>query len=156
MKIRSAELADVEAMVRLSEAFRTSLATYSPTFWRKSAGSFESQVAWFRILLPLDDTIALVAEGASDLRGFIIGRLQEAPPVYAPPGPILLIDDFCTASDADWLPVGSKLLDAVEQKARAHGAVLSVVVCPNLAHAKRGLLSERGFEVTAEWHVRSL
>ncbi len=60
-------------MVRLSEAFRTSLTAYSPTFWRKADGSFESQVAWFRILLPLEDTVALVAEGPAELRGMPSG-----------------------------------------------------------------------------------
>ena len=39
MNIREAALSDVEPMVRLSETFRTSLASYSPTFWRK-AGAY--------------------------------------------------------------------------------------------------------------------
>ena len=87
MKIRDAELSDVDSMVRLSDVFRAALATWSPTFWRKADGSFESQVAFFRILLPLDDTLALVADGDSGLQGFIVGRLQHAPPVYAPGAP---------------------------------------------------------------------
>ena len=133
MNIREAALSDVEPMVRLSETFRTSLASYSPTFWRKAGGSFESQVAFFRILLPLEDTFAIVAEHDSELRGFIIGRLQGAPPVYAPERPVCLVDDFCMASDAEWSSVGSQLLEAVEQKARSRGAVLSVVICPTSA-----------------------
>jgi GNAT superfamily N-acetyltransferase len=156
MRIRQAELSDIESMVRLSEAFRMSLTSYSPIFWRKAEASSERQATWFRVLVPLEDTIALVAEIDSELRGFIIGRLQEAPPVYEPGGPICLVDDFCVTSDSEWAIVGSKLLEAVEREARARGAVLAVVICPHLARAKGGFLAERGFEVTAEWHVRGL
>lgn len=153
---RSAEIADVEHMVDMSEASRSSLVPLSPRFWRKAADSREKQDAWFRILLPLDDTIAVVAEMGSRLRAFAIGRLQEAPPVYAPGGPVCLIDDFCVASDAEWHPIGTRILNQIERRAHERGAVLSIVICPHLGGAKRRLLQERGFRVTAEWHVREL
>lgn len=156
MRVRAAETRDVEPMVRLSEAFRTSLVAHSPTLWRKADDSSDKQLAWFRILLPLDDTLAFVADSGTELRGFAIGRLQAAPPVYAPGGPVCLIDDFCVASDAEWRSVGSELLDAVEQVARSRGAVLSIAICPHLAAAKRSLLGDLGFGVAAEWHVRDL
>lgn len=156
MKIREGRLSDVEEMVRLSEAFRESLAAYSPTFWRKAEDSFERQAAFFRALIPLEDTFVLVAEDKSEMVGFIIGRLQEAPPVYAPGGPVCLIDDFCVASDAEWSTVGSPLLAEVEQWARRQGAVLSVVICPERGDAKRGFLAEERFEPTSGWHVRDL
>ena len=156
LTVRSAELADVEPMVALSEAFRGLLERYSPRFWRKADDSRERQEAWFRVLLPLDRTIAVVAEVGSELRGFAIGQIQEAPPVYAPGGPVCLIDDFCLASDAEWTSVGARLLDEVERRARDRGAVLSIVVCPRRGAAKRSFLRGRGFEATAEWHVREL
>lgn len=156
MDIEAATLDDVEPMVRLSEAFRSTLTRYSPVFWRKAEDSFERQSAWFRALLPLHDTIALVARSGSELRGFAIGRLQNAPPVYAPGGPVLLIDDFCVASDADWESVGGALLDRLEVRARERGAVLSAVMCAHLYGEKRAFLSGRRFAVTGEWHVRNL
>ena len=156
MKIRDADLSDVESMVRLSETFRKSLTNYSPVFWRKAESSFESQSGFFRSLLPLEDTVVLIAERDSELAGFIIGRLQKAPPVYAPGGPVCLIDDFCMASEAEWSTVASELLKAVEQWARSRGAVLSVVICPNRGVAKRRFLDERGFDVTSSWHIRGL
>ena len=156
MKIREAGPADIESMVRLSESFRVSLSGYSPMFWRKAENSFETQVAFFRALLPLEATLALVAERNSELAGFIIGRLQEAPPVYAPGGPVCLLDDFCVAAEADWATVAPNLLEAVEHAARTRGAVLSVVICPHLGLAKRQFLQERGFEIASEWHVRAL
>lgn len=156
MKIRVAELEDIAAMVRLSEAFRATLSGYSPTFWRPAADAATKQAAWFEMLLPLADHLVFVADTDGELRGFIIGRLQEAPPVYAPGGSICLVDDFCVAADAEWASVGNGLLDAVESAARSRGAMLSVVICPRLASAKRGMLGERGCDVATEWHVRSL
>ena len=143
-------------MVRLSEIFRKSLSTFSPILWRMAEGSFESQAAFFRRLLSFEDTIAIVAERDSELEGFVIGRLQEAPPVYDPGGPVLLIDDFCVASEAEWPTVAPQLLEAVEQRARSQGAVLSVVICPRRGAAKRRFLDEQGFDVTSEWHIRAL
>ena len=156
MKIRDAEPSDVESMVRLSETFRASLSTFSPIFWRKAENSFESQEAFFRTLLSLEDTVMIVAERNSELAGFVIGRLQESPPVYAPGGPVCLVDDFCMASEAEWSTIAPQLLEAVEQRARAHGAVLSVVICPHRGSAKRRFLEEHNFEVASAWHIRSL
>jgi GNAT superfamily N-acetyltransferase len=154
--IREARLPDIEAMVRLSESFRESLTDYSPVFWRKAEESFARQAAYFRVLLPLDDTVAMLAEQAGEVRGFVIGRLQPPPPVYAPGGPVCLIDDFCLISDAEWPTTGFELLSAVEAWAKARGAVLSVVICPHLGVAKRDFLRSRGFQVTSEWHIRDL
>ena len=153
---RKAELSDVEPMVRLSEVFRESLSSYSQVFWRMADDSLEKHAVWLRILLASPNHIALIAEADSKLSGFIIANLQDAPPIYAPGGPVCLIDDYCVAADAPWSSVGSELLEAVEARARDRGAVVSVVVCPHLAVEKRGFLAERAFEVTCEWHVREL
>jgi len=154
MKIRAARPEDVEAMVALSDRFRNELSHYSPVFWRMAGDANEKQTAWFRILLASAKTIAMVAESDIGIAGFVIANLQDAPPVYAPGGPVCLIDDYCV--DDDWSGAGADLLDAVEAEARERGAVLSVVVCPHLATEKRGILADRGFAVTAEWHVREL
>ena len=79
-----------------------------------------------------------------------------APPVYAPPGPISLIDDFCVVHDDAWGTVGHALLDGIERAAKDRGAVLSVVICPHQGGAKRAFLGRLGFEPTSEWHVRSI
>lgn len=156
MNLRKAEPADVEAMVQLSESFRAHLATLSPVFWRKASDSAGRQAVFFQALLSLDDTIAVVAEDASAIAGFAIGRLTPAPPVYDPRGPVCLIDDFCLADSTSWDSVGRALLEAIEAEARERGAVLSVVVCPHLGGAKRELLAALRFAPTAEWHVRGL
>lgn len=155
MAIRDATPADIESMVELSEVFRRRLASYSPTFWRKADDSRERQVTWFKILLGLDNTLAVVDDNGGTLRGFAIGRLTPAPPVYATDGPACLIDDFCVADEDDWPTTGVALLSAVEARSKQHGSVLSVVVCAHLDARKRGFLAQRNFAVTAEWHVRT-
>ncbi|MBI1817473.1 MAG: N-acetyltransferase [Deltaproteobacteria bacterium] len=156
MAIRDATPADIEAMVTLSEAFRQRLTTYSPTFWRKAEDSFARQVTWFEILLGLDDTIALVDDEEGSLRGFVIGRLTPAPPVYAPGGPGCLIDDFCVTSEDDWPTVGRALLAEIEARSKQRGAGACIVICAHLDARKRAFLAQRDFAVTAEWHVRTL
>ena len=156
MGVRDAVVADIEPMVRLSEEFRSRLATYSPTFWRKAEGSFEKHTAWLSMLLPLDDTIAMVYDHRNLLRGFAIARLTAAPPIFAPGGPVCLVDDFCVAQEADWPTVGLALLAAVEARAQSRGAPLSVVICAHLDARKREFLAARGFAPTSEWHVRTL
>ena len=156
MKIREADLSDVGEMVRLSEQYRATLPNYSPVLWRKSRNSADKQAAFFRALVPLEETLAFVVESGSSIAGFIVARLQAPPPVYDPGGPVCLVDDFCVSSDSEWERVGAALLGAVESRSKERGAVLSVVVCPQRAHSKRGFLARGGFQVASEWHVRAL
>ncbi len=156
MRIRPAQPEDIAAMVGLSDRFRKALSGYSSVFWRMADDATDKQTAWFQILLSSPNAITLVAEAEAELGGFVIANMQAAPPVYAPGGPVCLIDDFCIAADAKWSAAGSELLAAVEAEARNRGAVVSIVICPHLAAAKRDFLAERGFAVAAEWHVRDL
>jgi len=156
MSIRLALDADVEQMVKMSEAFRKRLATYSPVFWRPAAESAEKQAVWLKLLVGLADTVAMVEERDGRVTGFIIGRFTPAPPVYAPGNAICLVDDFCVEPETAWATTGTALLAAVEAEAKQRGAPLSVVICAHLDAAKRDFLAAHGFVTTSEWHVRSL
>jgi GNAT superfamily N-acetyltransferase len=156
MPVRDAREADLDAMVRLSAAARGRLAEYSPRFWRPADDADAGQRLWFQFLLAQAETIARVHADGAQVDGFALARLSAAPPVYAPGGPVSVLDDFCVADAAAWPAVGVALLDAVEAAARARGAPLSVVVCAHLDGAKRELLAARGFAPTSEWWVRSL
>ena len=111
---------------------------------------------FFPRLLASADVIALVAEEGEALCGFLISAITIAPPVYNPGGPVCIIDDFAVAQPQDWATVGAALLAAAEHEAKARGAVLSVVVCPQRDAAKRGMLKKAGAAVASEWHVKSL
>ena len=156
MAIRNATADDIDGMVDLAESFRARLAHYSTVFWRPAPDANERQSTWFRMLLGFEDVIALLDDDGSALRGFIVGRLTVAPPVYAPGGPVCLIDDFCVGSDGQWATTGHALVEAIETQARSRGAVLLVVICAHHDAAKRAFLGTTRFAVTAEWHVRGL
>jgi GNAT superfamily N-acetyltransferase len=156
MNIRKATAADIPHMVAIAEVKRVEYEGYSPVFWRKAPDSSPKQELFFQRLLAAADVIALVAETDTSLVGFIIGAVTTAPPVYNPGGPVCIVDDFTVANSTEWGLVGAALLAAVEQEAKAQGAVLSVVVCAQRDQAKRDLLREAGLTVASEWHVKPI
>jgi GNAT superfamily N-acetyltransferase len=156
MDIRTAKGADIPRMVAIAETKRVEYEGYSPLFWRKAPDSSPKQAVFFQRLLISSEVIALVAEAGDTLCGFIIGALTMPPPVYNPGGPVCIVDDFAVANPQDWDSVGAELLAAVEREAKARGAVLSVVVCPQRDEAKRAMLQKAGATVASEWHVKPL
>ena len=156
MSIRAARDADIPQMVAMAEAKRIEYEGYSPVFWRKASDSSPKQELFFQRLLTSPDVIALVAEVEDTLSGFIIGAVTMAPPIYNPGGLVCIIDDFAVAKPQEWDLVGTELLAAVERDAKARGAVLSVVVCPQRDRTKRTMLQKAGAAVASEWYVKSL
>jgi hypothetical protein len=157
MGVRAACDDDVDAMVALSETFRARLAGYSPLFWRQAPDARGKQSLFFRALLARRDAFAFVHEPSASAPpdGFVIARLMPAPPVYAPGGPICLVDDFCVEPPKEWSTTGSALLDAAIAEGARRGAALTSIGTAHLDDAKRALLAARGFAVTSEWHVRA-
>jgi len=147
---------DISGMVAISEAKRTEYESYAPIFWRKASDSSPKQEIYFQRLLMDTDAIALVAVEANLLRGFAIGTITSAPPVYNPGGAVCVIDDFAVLNPDDWASVGGSLLKAVEREAKTRGAVLSVVVCARRDQAKREMLQKSGSTVVSEWHIKPL
>src|SRR5262249_24089315 len=154
MDIRTATETDIPRMVAIAETKRVEYEGYSPLFWRKAPDSSAKQAVFFQRLLTSPEVIALVAEEGDTLSGFILCALTLPPPVYSPGGPVCIVDDFTVAKPQDWDSVGAALLAAVERAAKARGAVLSVVVCPQRDEAKRLLLQKAGATVASEWHVK--
>ena len=148
---RPATLNDVVDMVALSATKRAAYATVSPVFWRPASDADAKQDAWFRRLLGLDSTIALVVDGATGFDGFVIGLIHPAPPVYAPGGPVLSIDDFCLRDPVSWDSLGAALLQGVREAGRARGAVLAIVVAGVHDSPKLGVLEREGFTPTSMW-----
>jgi hypothetical protein len=55
-----------------------------------------------------------------------------------------------------WPAVGKELAQEAFEYAKKMGAVLANAVCGPKDAAKRALLTELGFDVASEWHVRTL
>jgi len=142
--------------VSIAEAKRVEQEGFSPVFWRKAPDSSAKHAHFLQALLDSPDVIAMVAVEGGRLLGFGFAALTMPPPVYQPGGPVCLVDDFAVGVGEDWPSVGRALLDAIGREARARGAVLLVVVCPQRDVAKRKMLAESGCEVASEWHVRTL
>jgi hypothetical protein len=67
-------------MVTIAAARRERLERYQPQFWRRRSGAEKVQAAFLEQLLEHDDTHVLVAANNATVIGFVIARLQPAPP----------------------------------------------------------------------------
>jgi hypothetical protein len=152
--IRKARLADVPALVALSEQKRLQYQSYQPLFWRKAVDSPEKQTPYLEQQLTRDDVIALVHQHDEQINGFMIATLVVSPPVYAA-GLTCVIDDYCVL-DHDWPEAGKTLLEAATQAAKERGAVQTVVVCGHQDEAKRGMLLALGHTIASEWWVKPI
>jgi hypothetical protein len=155
-RIREPVKSDVPAMLDLAEARREEYQRYQPTFWRKAGDSRERQRPYLERLISEEHVIARVYESDGVIEAFIIGALIPAPPVYDPGGPICLVDDFAIRDEGAWEIVGAALLDAVTAEARRRGAVLVVVIAGRQDQPRRALLTQVGYDVASEWHIRHL
>jgi hypothetical protein len=152
--IRKARLADVPALVALSEQKRLQYQSYQPLFWRKAIDSREKQTLFLEQQLTRDNVIALVHEHHQHIQGFVIATLVPSPPVYAA-GLTCVIDDYCVLGH-DWAEAGKALLDAATQAAKERGAVQTVVVCGHQDESKRGMLLALGHTIASEWWVKPI
>jgi len=152
IQIRPATRGDVAAMVALAAARRERLERYQPQFWRRRAGAERVQAAFFEHLLGQDDTYILVAAHPDGLVGFVIARLEQAPPVYDPGGPSCAIDDF----GADNVTTARELLVGVRRWAAKRGATQLVVIAAHGDRATRTVLEDEGMTLASEWWVQPL
>lgn len=143
-------------MVRQADRRRRQYAAYQPVFWRLAPSARAHHERSLEGLVDDPDVLSLVATLEGEVRGFIIGRLVPAPPVYDPGGPSLYVDDFVVSRDSEWSSVGHALLQRVRQLGTARGAAQVVVVSGALDSAKRRLLTEADLELASEWWVSQL
>ena len=151
LALRTASAADVPAMVGLSSTKRRAYADALPVFWRSAVDADVRQAAWFAHLLGRETTLALLAEDAAGVAGFVVGVVHPAPPVYDPGGPTCTVDDFCVRDETLWPTVGAALLADVRARARARGAVQVVVVCGVHDRPKRTLLERPDLSPASLW-----
>jgi GNAT superfamily N-acetyltransferase len=155
--IKRANLEDLDRLLGIASAHRTSYAEYQPRFWRPAPDAVDRQRAYFTSILDDDKTLVLTAtEDDAGLHGFAIGRLVPAPPVYDPGGVSCLVDDFAVADPEEWLTIGPLLLDALRSWAASRDAAQMIVVTAHLDEPKRAALQSRGLTIASEWWVGSV
>ena len=154
--IRAPLADDVASMVALSEVKRRDYEKAQPKFWKYAQGANHVQTEWFFSLLNNKSYLIQVAEKDGAVVGFIIGRLLDAPKVYAPGGLTLEVDDYCVIAPNLWWSVGKMLLERLQEQAKSRGAVQSVVVCGQHDEVKRRFLKCFGLSVATEWHVGAI
>jgi GNAT superfamily N-acetyltransferase len=154
--VRMASAGDVNAMTALVAAKRQMLENFEPVMWHPSeiAGQITPQFFTHQVAQP--NVIARVAEGGGRFLGFAIGVLQDPPPVYAPGGKTLLVDDFVVVEGDEGDAAASALLDAVISEARARGAVQVIVVAAAKDARASRWLEEKKLHVASQWWTRTL
>lgn len=154
--IRAASAADVPAMAALIAVKRTFLESLEPVMWRPSEAAAQMTAAFFTHQLGQPNVIARVAESGGRMIGFVVGVLQDAPPVFAPGGKTVLIDDFAIAEGAEADAAASDLLDAVMSEARARGAVQIIAVAAARDPRAVRWLEAKKLRVASQWWTRTL
>ncbi len=143
-------------MVRLADRKRRQYAAYQPVFWRLAPSARAQHAKFLAGLVDDPDVLSLVATLDEEVRGFVVGRLVPAPPIYDPGGPCLYVDDFVVSREREWSSVGGALLRGVRHLGASRGAVQVVAVSGALDFAKRRLLADADLEVASEWWVAPL
>jgi hypothetical protein len=156
VSIRPASAADVATMAQLVAVKRTFLESLEPVMWRPSDAAAQLTPAFFTHQVGQPNAIARVAEVGGAVVGFVIGVLQDAPPVFAPGGKTVLIDDFAISEGSHADTAASDLLDAVMNEARARGAVQVIAVAAARDPRAVRWLEAKKLHVASQWWTRTL
>jgi hypothetical protein len=154
--IRSASAADIQTMAQLIGEKRKLLETFEPVMWRPSEQAAQMTPAFFAHQLGQPHVVARVAESGALFIGFVIGVIQDAPPVFAPGGKTVLIDDFAVREGPEADEAASALLDAVMSEGRARGAVQIIAVAAARDACAVRWLEAKKLHVASQWWTRTL
>ncbi len=156
LRVERATSEDLEQLLGIAAVRRAAYAEYQPQFWRPAPDAVHRQREYFTALLEDDQALVVVAHSGAILRGFGIGRLVPAPPVYDPGGASCVVDDFAVADPDEWLTIGPLLLNALRSWANSSGAAQMIVVTAHLDEAKRAALKGEGLTIASEWWVGAI
>jgi hypothetical protein len=154
--IRPATAGDVAQMAQLIALKRRQLETYEPVMWRVSETAGQLTPSFFTHQIPQPNVVARVAESGGAIAGFAIGALQDAPPVFAPGGKTIVIDDFAVAEGPDADDIASALLDSLMSEARARSAVQIIVIAAARDERVTRWLEGKKLRVASQWWTRTL
>jgi hypothetical protein len=142
---------DVDAIAALAARRRQEYEIQQPRFWRQAQDALVRHTTYLHGLVDDRDHLFLVTGDDEHVRGFVIGRLVPAPPVYDPGGLTCLVDDFAVEDADAWKTVGLTLLRDLSREARRRGAVQLVVVSGRSDEPKRRALDAAGLVPATEW-----
>jgi hypothetical protein len=154
--IRPASAADVQAMTQAMADKRRQLEMFEPVMWRPSEAAAQMTPAFFTHQVAQPNVVARVAESGGRFLGFVIGVIQDAPPVFSPGGKTVLIDDFVVTEGAHADEAASALLDAVMSEGRARGAVQLIAVAAARDERAVRWLEGKKLHVASQWWTRTL
>ena len=154
--IRGCEERDVKQVVALLEKQRHQYERFQPSLWRKAGDSHEACEQAVREMLGLREAFVLVYDSMGAVEGAIFGGIMTAPPIYRPPGPAMLVDEFVVADEAKWRVVGADLVNELANQAKGRGCAHMIVLCVHLDRAKRDFLQACGFATSTEMLVADL
>jgi hypothetical protein len=154
--VRMASAADVQAMAAMLSVKRQRLEGFEPVMWRPSEIAAQLTVQFFAHQVDQPNVIARVAEDGGRFLGFVMGTLQDPPPVYAPGGKTVLIDDFAVVEGTEGDAAASGLIDAVMSEARARGAVQIITVAAARDERASRWFEDKKLRVASQWWTRTL
>ena len=151
MDVRTSVPDDLPEMVRLAENRRLQYQEYQPTFWKKAEQSAQVTRDFFGKLISQEGWHCFSAHEGTEFMGFLIARETTAPPVYAPGGATITVDDFCVRRPEDWSTAGLALVQALKATAREKGWCQLVIVCGDMDLPKKQMLHDAGLSIASNW-----
>jgi hypothetical protein len=156
ISIRPASAADVQQMTLVMADKRKQLEMFEPVMWRPSEAAAQMTPAFFTHQVGQPNVVARIAESDGRFLGFIIGVIQDAPPVFSPGGKTVLIDDFVVVEGPEADDAASALIDAVMSEGRARGAVQIIAVAAARDERAVRWLEAKKLHVASQWWTRTL
>jgi len=154
--IRAANHSDLETIVHLAGLKRARYEAWQPVFHKRAHDAEKTHHVYLAGQIGQPNVLFLVSEEAGKVNGFLLGALVGAPPVYAPGGIVLMVDDFTVEPETLWPSAGKALLVEAQAEAKKRGSVLVNVVCGPKDAPKREMLLGLGLSVASEWLVKPL
>jgi hypothetical protein len=105
---RAAIQTDLSAILELTRANRTLLATLEPGFWHKSPNADEIHREFITFQVANEHLTKRVLERNGQVIGYAVSSSH--------PSGFYFVDDVCLAGDADWLTDGTQLLRSIEER----------------------------------------
>lgn len=152
MPIRPANEDDLPWIMSLCELGRIQKNTLHPIDYQNPADYCRRRQAELAKLLANPQSICLIRDRYSEPIAFLIAQMLNAPPVYAPGGPVCFVDEFEVVRPQDLAVSGSQLLEECRRIARQRGAVLQRVISTAGDLDREEFLLSAGFTIASTWY----